>query len=88
MCYRTSHDAIPGRRAVVYDHYTQLFPFSPRREIDHALVERLKRSITEIGMWQPIVVRAGTMEGIASNHRFLANLELAREAGNGEGNCI
>jgi hypothetical protein len=66
---------------VVYDHYTQLFPFSPRHEVNQDLVERLKRSLAETGMWQPIVVRAGTMEGIAGNHRFLANLELAREAG-------
>ena len=63
--------------SVVYDHYTRLFPFSPRREIDQDLVERLKRSITETGMWMPVVVQAGTMEGIAGNHRFLAYWELA-----------
>jgi len=66
---------------VVHDYYTRLFPFSPRREVDPHLVERLKRSIAETGMWQPIVVRAGTMEGIAGNHRYLACLEFAQEAG-------
>jgi hypothetical protein len=66
---------------VVYNHYSQLFPFSPRRKVVHGLVKRLKRSIAETGMWQPIVVRAGTTEGIAGNHRFIAHLELAREAG-------
>ncbi|MEJ2558861.1 MAG: ParB N-terminal domain-containing protein, partial [Anaerolineae bacterium] len=65
----------------MYNHYTQLFPFSPRRKVVHGLVKRLKRSIAETGMWQPIVVRAGTTEGIAGNHRFIAHLELAREAG-------
>jgi hypothetical protein len=67
--------------SVVYDHCTRLFPFSPRREIDWNLVKRLKRSIAETGMWQPVIIRAGTLEGIAGNHRFLACLELAPEKG-------
>lgn len=67
---------------VVYDPYTQLFPFSPRRETDQDLVEWLKRSMSETGIWQPIVLRESTKEGIAGNHRFLACLELAKEAGN------
>ncbi|MBN1890588.1 MAG: ParB N-terminal domain-containing protein [Thermoflexales bacterium] len=67
--------------SVVYNRCTRLFPFSPRREIDWNLVQRLKRSIAETGMWQPVVVRAGTLEGIAGNHRFLACLELAQEKG-------
>ncbi|MGD0172898.1 MAG: ParB N-terminal domain-containing protein [Anaerolineales bacterium] len=66
-------------KKVVYDHSTRLFPFSPRKEIDISLIERLKRSIAETGNWQPIVVRSGTLEGIAGNHRFLALLELAKE---------
>lgn len=66
---------------VVLHHDTQLFPFSPRREIDSLLVRQLKTSIAETGMWQPIVVRAGTMEGIAGNHRYLAYLEWAKEQG-------
>lgn len=66
---------------IVYDHYTRLFPFSPRQKIDDELVGRLKRSITETGMWQPIVVRANTFEGIAGNHRFLAYLELMKAQG-------
>lgn len=67
--------------SIVYAHDTRLFPFSPRRAIDPSLVERLKRSIAETGMWQPVVVRAGTMEGIAGNHRFLAYLAVAAEKG-------
>lgn len=67
--------------SVVYDHDTRLFPFSPRREIDPSLVERLKHSIAATGVWQPIVVQAGTLEGIAGNHRFLACLEHAAEQG-------
>ncbi len=66
-------------KSVVYDHYTRLFPFSPRREVTPDLIERLRKSMSETGMWQPIVVRIGTMEGIAGNHRFLAYLELAEE---------
>jgi hypothetical protein len=66
-------------KKVVYDHSTRLFPFSPRKEIETSLIERLKRSIAETGNWQPIVVRSGTLEGIAGNHRFLALLELAKE---------
>lgn len=65
--------------SVVYDHDTSLFPFSPRCEIDEGLIERLKRSIDETGMWQPIVVREETREGIAGNHRFLAYLQYAEE---------
>lgn len=66
---------------IVYNHGTRLFPFSPRIVIDRNLVEKLKRSISETGFWQPIVVRAESMEGIAGNHRFLAYLELAKEKG-------
>ena len=67
--------------SIVYDHDTRLFPFSPRREVDQALVDRLKQSISETGMWQPVVVRAETLEGIAGNHRLLARLEVAGEQG-------
>jgi len=28
---------------VIYDHSTRLFPFSPRKEIDLALEDRIKR---------------------------------------------
>jgi hypothetical protein len=28
---------------VIYDHSTRLFPFSPRKEIELALVDRIKR---------------------------------------------
>lgn len=66
---------------VVYDRMTGLFPFSPRPSIDRSLIERLKRSIAELGYWQPFIVRAGTLEGIAGNHRFLALVELATEQG-------
>ncbi len=37
--------------------------------------------MAETGMWQPIVVRDETMEGVAGNHRFLAQVELAAERG-------
>ncbi|TET49342.1 MAG: hypothetical protein E3J64_09780 [Anaerolineales bacterium] len=71
--------------SVVYNEETGLFVFSPRREIDRVLVEGLKRSMAETGVWQPIVVRARTMEGIAGNHRFLAQVELAKERGLNQG---
>ncbi|MCK6623734.1 MAG: hypothetical protein DPW09_38005 [Anaerolineae bacterium] len=71
---------IPASK-VMYDHDTQLFPFSPRRAINQSLVERLKRSITETGLWQPILVRTQTLEGVAGNHRYLAYLEFATEFG-------
>ncbi|GAB4537141.1 MAG: hypothetical protein Kow0063_23470 [Anaerolineae bacterium] len=70
--------------SVVYDHDTGLFPFSPRREVDQNLIKRLKRSIAATGIWQPVVLRQSTMEGIAGNHRFLAYLELGRETGSDE----
>jgi hypothetical protein len=66
---------------IVYDHSTGLFPFSPRREIDRDLVARLKHSIAETGLWEPVVVRAQTLEGIAGNHRFLAVTEFATDRG-------
>ena len=66
---------------IAYDHETQLFFFSPRCKIDQSLVARLKHSIRETGNWQPIVIRAGTLEGVAGNHRFLAIMEIELEAG-------
>jgi hypothetical protein len=68
-------------KKVVYHHDTGLFPFSPRQAIDQQLIDHLKHSIGETGLWQPIVVRSETMEGIAGNHRFLAYLGLARDQG-------
>lgn len=72
---------------IIYRHDTGLFPFSPRKSVDRLLVAGLKRSIAETGIWQPIVVRAKTLEGIAGNHRFLAMLEIARERGVGNGDA-
>lgn len=66
---------------VVYDKKTRRFPFSARREISIRLVESLKNSLLETGFWEPILVRADTLEGIAGNHRFLAYLALADENG-------
>lgn len=57
---------------IVYNQKTQLFPYSPRNEIDHNLVKSIKQSIAETGMWAPVVVKNDTMEGIAGNHRLLA----------------
>jgi len=78
MASKVKYSEISAKK-VVYDHSTRLFPFSPCKEIDTSLIERLKRSIAETGNWQPIVVRSGTLEGIAGNHRFLALLELSKE---------
>jgi hypothetical protein len=78
MASRIKYSEISAKK-VIYDHSTHLFPFSPRKEIDTSLIKRLKRSIAETGNWQPIVVRSGTLEGIAGNHRFLALLDLAKE---------
>jgi hypothetical protein len=80
MDQKVTLTSIPAS-SVVYDEQTGLFVFSPRMRTDADLVDRLKRSMAETGMWQPIVVRADTMEGIAGNHRFLAQLELAEDAG-------
>ena len=51
------------------------------REEAESRVDELKASIEEVGMIQPIVVRADTMEGIAGNHRFLAYMAYADENG-------
>ena len=71
---------IPASK-VVHDYHTRLFPFSSRRAINQSPVERLKRSITETGLWQLIVVRTQTLEGVAGNHGYLAYLEFAAEYG-------
>src|SRR5687768_13842914 len=64
---------------IIYDQVSRLFPYSPRNSIDEGLVNKLKASILETGLLHPILVRAGTMEGIAGNHRFLALLEITKD---------
>jgi hypothetical protein len=64
---------------VKYDPETGLFPYSSRLALDKTLISRLKNSIAQTGMWQPIVLKADTMEGVAGNHRFHAFRELQQE---------
>lgn len=66
---------------IVYRVDSGLFPYSPRPEILPRLVQELKRSIAETGMWSCILIKADDMSGIAGNHRFLALRELAIERG-------
>ena len=66
---------------VVYDHVTGLFPYSSRMLLDRSNIDVIKRSYKLSGMWEPIVIRASTFEGIAGNHRFIAFIEYQVERG-------
>lgn len=66
---------------IIYDKETNLFPYSPRAEIDWAHVNRLKNSIAETGLWDPILVRESTLEGIDGNHTFLAYQQHSLDQG-------
>jgi hypothetical protein len=66
--------------SIQYNHITGLFAFTPRKAVDLEHVAHLKSSIQTLGLMQPIIVQASSLQGIAGNHRFLAVRDIFQDS--------